>query len=422
MPVWHYQARGEGGKGAAVAGTLQAASRRDALRQLQAQGLWPVRLDEENAPRAGNGTGRPGRSLLAAMRAGGDKARRATLSRRQRLPFLEALAELVEGGLSAGEAVRMLSVRLQDEQLRTLCGVLWARLGEGATLSRAMAEQSAVFDSQTVNLIAAGEATGNLGDVLARLIRHFHEQKELRQQIVGALLYPAFICVLAFGVMLLFLFFLLPRIQGLLSSLGAKLPWTTQLMIEGSNFLLYGGPFLIAAIVGGAAALVQWRRTEAGRLATDRWVLQVPLWGDIVVRTSILNFTHTLAVLLENGVTTSEALRLTERAIDNTRLKAALREATDRVLEGAALSGSLARTGIFPALITDRIAVGEQTGNLAPGLRSVAKTYQADLSRRLQALTRVFAGAVLAFAFSFVAFLAVAIVMALLQVSGSFRL
>lgn len=421
MALWHYQARGEAGKGAIVAGSLQAGTRREALRQLQSQGLWPVRLDEESAAPARSGSGR---TAAKADAAGASRRREvvAPFNRHQRLPFLEALAELIEGGLSAGEAVRMLSARLQDVQLRALCGVLWARLGEGATLSRAMATQPAVFDAQTVNLIAAGEATGNLGDVLDRLIRHFHEQKELRQQLVAALLYPAFICVLAFGVMLIFLFFLLPRIQGLLSSLGAKLPWTTRLMVDGANFLLYAGPFILGALIAGAVALVQWRRTEKGRAATDRWVLQIPVWRELVVRTSILNFTHTLAVLLENGVTTSEALRLTERAIGNLTLKAGLREATDRVLEGTALSVSLAKTGFFPALITDRIAVGEQTGNLAPGLRAVAKTYQAELSRRLQGLTKLFAGTVLAFAFSFVAFLAVAIVMALLQVSSSFRI
>jgi type II secretory pathway component PulF len=140
------------------------------------------------------------------------------------------------------------------------------------------------------------------------------------------------------------------------------------------------------------------------------------------VQTAALNVAHTLAVLIENGVTTAEALRLTERAVNNTRIQEILHEATDRVIEGASLSASLARTGLFPPLFLDRLTVGEQTGNLAPSLRQIAKSYQANLSRRLDTAVSVSSGIVLAFTFSFVAFLAYAIVIALLQVSASFRL
>lgn len=420
MATWQYQARSNGGQGAAVAGSLQAPTRRDAIRQLQSQGLWPVRLDEEGSQATRS---RPvERAVPAASLLRRRDRRPAPFSRKQRLPFLEALAELIEGGLSAGEGVRMLAGRLQDETLRSLCGTLWSKLGEGATLSRAMASMPEVFDSQTVNLIAAGEATGKLHDVLERLIQHFEEQRELRQQLSAALVYPIFICLLAFGLMMIFLFFLLPRIQPLLNSLGAKLPWITRVLVDGSYFALHAGPFIAVALTVAAIGLWRWRKTDKGREATDRWLLQIPVVRDVVIRSSILNFTHTLAVLLENGVTTSEALRLTERAIANTRLRTLLREATDRVLEGASLSTSLAKTGFFPPLITDRLAVGEQTGNLAPGLRGISRAFQDDLSRRLRGLTKLFSGVILAFAFSFVAFLAFAIVSALLQVTASFRL
>lgn len=408
MPQFNYTARAIDGT-APAAGTVEAASRRDALRLLAARGIQPTSLNEAGAD------GRPARTPEAR------RQRRATYGRRERLPFLEALAELVEGGLSAGEAVRMLAARMQEPRLRTLCADLWSGLGEGQTLSRALASRPEVFDAQTINLIAASEATGNLKEVLHRLIRHFHEQRELRLQLVSSLLYPVFICVLAFVVMLVFLFVLLPRLQTLLNSLGGKLPPVTRLMVESSQLALHYGPFLIVALVVTAISIWRWRQTPAGKAATDGWLLQIPVARDITIRTSILNFAHTLAVLLENGVTTAEALRLTERAVDNTTVRTALREATDRVLEGSPLSASLARTGYFPPLLTDRLAVGEQTGHLAPGLRSIATSYQAELSRRLHALTKIISSAVLGTAFGFVAFLAYAIVSALLQVSASFR-
>jgi general secretion pathway protein F len=412
VPRYTYTARAVGAA-ASTAGTLDALSRREALHLLQARGLQVVRLDEEG------GAARPG---ITAGGHGNPTASSRQLTAKQRLPFLEALVDLVGAGMSAGEAVRLLAVRLQEPRLKFLCASLWARLGEGSTLSLAMAEYPAVFDRQTVNLIAAGEATGNLREVLERLIQHLTEQRDLRQKFLAALAYPALICGMSAGLGLFLLFYLLPKLQTILSSLGSKLPFATRVLVGGTNLLLYYGPFLVGAIVIGVIFFLRWRQTNDGRKQTDAWQLKLPIVRDFFVQTAAMNFAHTLAVLIENGVTTAEALRLTERAVNNTRIQEILHEATDRVIEGASLSASLARTGLFPPLFLDRLTVGEQTGNLAPSLRQIAKSYQANLSRRLDTAVSVSSGIVLAFTFSFVAFLAYAIVIALLQVSASFRL
>jgi general secretion pathway protein F len=409
MPRYLYSARAAG-SAALANGTLDALSRREALHLLQARGLQVVRLDEEGGP------------ARTTAGIGGGSAQPVHLTTRQRLPFLEALVDLVGAGLSAGEAVRLLAVRLQEPRLKSLCTTLWARLGEGSTLSQAMAEYPAVFDRQTVNLIAAGEATGNLREVLARLIQHFTEQRELRQKFLQALAYPALICCMSASLGLFLLFYLLPKLQTILNSLGGKLPFATRLLVGGSNFLLHFGPFIVGGLVLGVVLFLRWRHTPEGRRQSDAWQLRLPIVRDFVVQTAALNFAHTLAVLVENGVTTAEALRLTERAVNNTRVQEILHEATDRVIEGANLSAALARTGLFPPLFLDRLTVGEQTGNVAPSLRQIAHSYQVNLSRRLDVAVRVSSGIVLAFTFSFVAFLAYAIVIALLQVSASFRL
>lgn len=425
MPSYSYTARDS--SGASSSGTLEAPSRRDALRRLQSRGLQPTKLEEAGAsakparskPKSASPAAEP--SPFAASASG--RASRAAIAPgpTERLPFLEALADLVRGGLSAGEAVRLLSVRVQQPRLRALASALWADLSEGHTLSAAFARHPAVFDGQTVNLIAAGEATGNLRDVLERLIAHFTEQKELRSKLIAAMAYPVFVCVLAGGVILFFLFFLLPRLRGLLSSLGGELPWATKVLVNGSEFLIRYG--LIAVIVGvvGALAFWQWRRTPAGKLGSDSLALRVPLVSGYAIRATVLNFAHTLAVLLENGITTAEALRLTERTIANEALRARLREATDRVLEGESLSKALSRTGIFAPLLLDRLAVSEQTGSLAPGLRDIARTCRTDLDRWVSTFTGLISTGVLVFAFSFVGFIAFAIVSAVFEVSASFR-
>ncbi len=345
-----------------------------------------------------------------------------TPRRRDRLPFLEALHDLTASGLSAGEAVRLLSVRLKEPAMKSLCQGLWEHISEGAPLSRAMAAYPAVFDTSTVNLIAAGEATGSLSETLSRLITHLTEQKELRRELLSALAYPVFMLFVASGVILFFLFYLLPRMQTLLTSLGGKLPISTQILVRASQFILHYGIFLIAGAVFFAISLWRWRASEAGRATSDAWLLKMPIAGSFAVSQTVLAISQTLSVLLENGITTADALKMTERQIGNTVHRQAFGAASARVLEGDSLSIALARTQCFPDLILDRLAVGENTGNVVPSLKDIAKKYQKQISRQLHNLTGILSSAVLLAVFSFVGFIAFAIVSAVFQMSASFKM
>ncbi len=414
MPRFTYTARDRSGQNAN--GAIDAPSRRDALRLLSARGFHVTGMTEaSSAPTASQA-----KTKTAAPKEA-DPAK-TPLTRKERLPFLEALHDLTSSGLSAGEAVRLLSVRIKEPKLRLLSRGLWERLSEGAPLSRAMADFDAVFDPATINLINAGEATGSLNDTLARLIAHLTEQRELRRQLVAALAYPVFMVFVASLVILFFLFFLLPRLQTLLRSLGGELPLSTQLLVGFANFTLHYGIFIIAAAVFGFGAFWRWRKTEAGREATDRWLLQLPLVGPFVVAQTVLSFSQTLGVLLANGITAAEALRMTEKQIANRVHRRAFNEATGRVLEGEALSSSLARTQCFPDLVLDRLAVGENTGNVVPSLRDIARNYQKIVTNQLNIFTKVIASGVLLAVFVLVGFIAFSIVAAVFKVSASFQL
>ena len=429
MPSFNYTARDRTGQ--TVTDQVSASSRKDALRLLGARGLTPMNVQETTAGkpkpttptsqlRAPSSKPSASRSLLTA--GSSQTPAVSSLSRRERLPFLEALVDLTTSGLSAGESVRLLSTRIKEPRMRLLCSLLWEQLSEGAQLSRAMGTLPAVFDPSTLNLIQSGEATGNLNDVLARLIAHLQEQKELRQKILTSLAYPAFMMFVAGGVILFFMLFLLPRLQTLLKSLGGELPTSTRLLLGLSDFGLKYGIFVIAGLAFGAVAFWRWRQTEPGRLQTDAWALRLPIIGPFSISQTVLAFSQTLSVLLENGITTSEALRMTERQIQNRVHRAAFDEATGRVLEGEALSAALTRTGCFPDLVLDQLAVGENTGNLVPSLKKVATTYQKAITAQLNAFTSIIATVVLLGVFSFVGFIAFAIVSAVFQLSSSFKM
>ena len=416
MPRFAYSARDTAGRTARD--EVTAPSRKDALRLLTARGLQPLQLDELAA------NGRPFAPAAVKKEAGplslvagpGGK-----FSRQEFLPFLQALSELIASGLSAGEAVRLLALRLKDRELRGLSAAVWERLSEGQPLSQAMEQMPRVFDRQTVSLVRASEATGSLNEVLQRLITHHSGQRDLRRKLIAALVYPLVVCLGALGVILFFIIFLIPRLQGLLTSLGSKLPFATQLLVSVSQLLLRYGLVILPLAVFAGLLFWRWRNTEGGRATTDAWLVRLPGVRRLAIDSALLNFVQTLAVLLQNGINPAEALRLTERTVENRTVQAALREATDRVLEGESFSAALARTGYVPDLLIDRLAVGESTGHLAPCLQDIARNYSSMQSRRLEAMTTVIISGVMTFAFLFVGFIAYAIVAAVLQVSASFH-
>jgi type II secretory pathway component PulF len=416
MPTFAYSARDAAGQ--TVSAALDAPTRRDALRLITSRGLTPVNLSEQTAATK-NAVAKPGSSKLAAAVAVKKEkgVRPVRITRGQRLPFLTALHELTSGGLSAGEAVRLLAARVKEPALRALSAGLWERISEGATISRALAAYPDVFDTNTINLVASGEATGNLTEVLIRIIDHLTEQRDMQRQLMQALAYPIFLTVVATGVVLFFLFFLLPRLKTLFDALHGELPFATRFLIGLSGFALHWGILVVIVLAFAAVSLWKWRNSADGRRITDGWLLQLPVAGQFFVARTVLTFSQTLSVLLENGITTAEALRMTERQVDNTIHREAFSVATDRVLEGEALAKALARTGCFPDLVLDQLAVGENTGNLVPSLRRIAVNHQKMISAQLKFFTSVVGSAVLCTVFLFVGFIAFAIVSAVFKLS-----
>ena len=416
MPTFAYIARDRAGKSSN--GTLEAASRKDVLRILTARGLQPTQIDERSG-------GRPAAGGAAKATAAERKARKkdliSKLTRRERLPFLQALYDLTSSGLSAGESVRLLAMRLQDPMLRALCAGLWDRLSEGASLSQALNDFPAVFDASGINLIQSGEATGNINDVLERLISHLTEQQQLRRQMLNALAYPIFMLFVSGGVIIFIITFLMPRLEALLQSLGGKLPLSTRILVGFSGFAMHYGLILIGAAIFGGISFWRWRATKAGREKTDAMMLRLPFVGQFLLSQTVLSFSQTLSVLLENGITTVEALRMTERQIGNTEHRKSFKEATERVMEGEALSRALQRTGWLPPLVLDQLSVGENTGNLVPSLKKISTNYQKMIAAMVNTYTSVLTNTILMCVFAFVGFIAFAVVSAVFQLSSSIK-
>lgn len=417
MPTFTFTAKNAAG--ATQTGALEADTRKGALRQLATRGLTPVRLQEGVAPVTGTANANAHAAAEPAEPARLTRRDTQKLSRRDRLPFLRALADLLGCGVQTGDAVRMLSRRLSSGRLKTLAVAMWEGLSQGQSLSGSMRAHPTVFDEASCSLIEAGEATGNLAEIIKRLVADLEARDELRAKVINAMAYPIFIVLVAVAVILMFLFFLLPRIQTLLTSLGGKLPFATRLLIGLSELLVTWGPVLAIGIAFGSVAIVAWRRTPKGRDVLDQRVLGLPGLGAFLRDADLLRMVQTLGLLLENGITTITALALTERTILNTTIRRSFSEARLKIAEGMHISHALRNTGYFPDLITDILVIGDNTGNIVPGLHEVARFYRKRQAQMLGLFINVLSVGVLMFAFAFVALIAFGIILAVFQLSSN---
>lgn len=414
MPSFTYSAKDP--KGESVRGSIDAVNRKVALQKLSAQKLRPLSVNETGA--AGNkkqGTS----GFRALFSPEGGKTKKIALNRSVALPFLAGIHELLKCGIQSADALRMMSSRLSDPRQKFLATRFWDELRQGRSLSEAFKKQPKVFQEGVVSLIEAGEATGNLSGVLSRIVDSMEEQKAIRAKLVAALSYPCFLIVVAIGLVFLFLFNLLPRIEGLLDSLGGNLPASTKILIATANGLLNYGWIAAIGIALGIAGLVSWRSSPKGRYKFDSLILRLPGAGRIIRDVQVLQFTQTLSLLIENGIIMVQALSMAERSLSNYAMRKAFSEARTKVTEGVALSTAFKSTGFFDDMALDVFTVGENTGNVVPGLRQMSRQYSEMIDRFVKLLLGVVSTGVLLGVFVMVGMIAFGIISAVFQLSSS---
>ena len=421
MAVFFYKARDE--KGSVTSGEVEASERRLALQRLHAQGLTPITLKEGDLGafsaadklverlREWRGSKSSKTSAEIGIKTRGKKREGVGLA------VLKRLMELHSSGLPVGDSIRILSQRLSNKEQQGIVQTLWRDLSEGSTLAGAMSRQPRYFPGSISYVIEAGEATGNLAPILRKVIDYMEEKEAIRKKMIASMIYPAFICSVAIGVVVLFMTVLLPQIQGMLDRLGGEMTWSARVLIEGSNVVAQGGPFALVALVFAVIAFQQWRRTDSGLRRSDAWLLKLPLIGKIFFYGDLFQVGNLISTLLESGINTTETLRLTERTVKNTDLRERFHTARTQVNEGLSIAQAFQRNHFMPNLAVDILTVGENTGNLAHSMNEITKSFRNELTDRLTRLTALVSTGALICAFVLVALIAVGIVTSVFQVS-----
>lgn len=381
----------------------------------------PAEAPSSAAPVRKGDLARDGRNKSASiwsMQIGGGG--QTSMKRVEVLLFTSELADLIEAGMTLGQALQALANQGEDGGgQRYVCQDLCDRIVRGENFSDACAHHPKTFEPLYANMIRAAEASGAMVEVLRRLADHYERYDNMRGKIKGAMSYP--IVVMCFGILAVIgaLVWLVPTFEKVFASLGATLPLPTRILIGMSDFMISYGWALAAAAVVFAVWFSRWRRTEAGRLRIDGWKLHAPLVAGIVANGAYSTLAYTLKTLLSNGVNVLQALKIAQETCNNAVIARALEEARRRVTDGTSISGPLAASGVFPRMMTDMLAVGEQAGDMESSLEHIGKRYEKDMDRSIASFTNALEPILIVLIAGAVGFVAIAIIMAVLQVSSS---
>ena len=353
------------------------------------------------------------------MQIGGTK-QKTDMKRVEVLLFVSELADLLEAGMTLGQALQALANQGEETSAQKyVCQDLCDRIVRGENFSDACAHHPKTFPPLFSNMLRAGEASGAMVEVLRRLGDHYERDDNMRGKIKGALTYP--VIVLCFGVLAVIgaLVWIIPQFQKVFDSMGASLPLPTLILIGMSDFMVHYGWTLTIGAVVFVTWFKKWKKTESGMRKIDTWKLKAPLIKGIVAAGAYSSLAYTLKTLLSNGVNVLQALKICEETCNNAVIGDALKTARQRVTDGTTISGPLASSGVFPRMMTDMLAVGEQAGDMASSLEHIGKRYQKDMDRNIATFTNALEPILIVAIAGVVGFVAIAILMAVFKVSSS---
>jgi type IV pilus assembly protein PilC len=365
MSKFVYSARPAAG-GDIKTGELEVKTKDEVLSYLHRQKLIPVSVREKEAGISFSiGTGIKTRDIVI---------------------FTRQFATMINSGLPLVQSLDILAEQTENQFLRKVIQDVLYDVESGHTLADAMGKHPKVFTELFVNMVAAGEAGGILDTILLRLATFLEKNDALLRKIKGAMVYPAVVFSVAGIAVVILLIFVIPTFQDMFASAGVELPLPTRVVIGMSAFLK--GYWW--AVAGGTVLLVfmvrQIYQTDGGRLSIDRFLLKIPIFGDLQRKAAVARFTRTLGTLVSSGVSILEGLEITAKTAGNRVIHDAVMDSRTSIAGGETIAGPLKESGVFPPMVVQMINVGEQTGGLDEMLSKIADFYDEEVDAAVEAL------------------------------------
>lgn len=332
------------------------------------------------------------------------------------------LATQARAGIPLATSLTALVEQTENAPLKRVLSEVRQDVNEGMALAKAMNKHPKVFSSLYINMIRAGESSGNLDLVLQRLAVFLEDQNKLQGKVIGAMIYPILMLFMAGAIVSFLMISVVPKITEVYADQGQALPLITRILIAVSSFIgSWRVLILFATIAGGVVLFRRWVATEDGRRTWDKFLLKVPVVGNLIRLIALARFARTLATLLDSGVQLLPAMGIVKNILGNKILVEVVEEARLNIREGESIAVPLRRSGEFPPMMTHMISVGEQTGALEAMLENVAETYESQVDTQIEAMTSLLEPLMIIGMGGSVGFIVFAIISPILQLSqGAF--
>ena len=420
MPVYVYEAMSP--SGSEVKEEVEAASNAEAIAKIRQKGYFPTKIREKQAKKAvkkSKGKGGKGEEQALAPKRkmpfsiGG-------VSRKQLVTFTRQLSTLQDAGLPILRSLQILEQQQKPGLLKSVIGGVADEVESGASLSEAMANYPKAFDKLYVNMINAGEAGGVLDIILSRLADFMEKAQRLKKKVIGAMIYPAAVILIAVTIVSLIMIFVIPAFEEIFTDFGVELPPVTQILLGTSRWMAGGGWLYI--LFTPVAILLLWRLirlSQGGRYATDLFKIKIPILGAIVRKSTVARFTRTLGTLISAGVPILDAINITKETCGNEVFERALVKVHDAIREGESMADPLRATRIVDTIVVNMVDVGEETGDLDKMLIKVADNYDNDVDVLVSSLVSILEPVMVVILGCIVGFIVIALFMPMISLISS---
>lgn len=402
MPAFDYKA--VNAKGKSVKGVIEGDTARHVRSMLRDQGLMPTTVESCVTKKT---------DKAKSQRFG-----RGKVSTTELALLTRQLATLVESGLPLEEALTAVSEQCEKDRLKSMIMAVRTKVTEGYGLSESMADFPQVFNNLYRSMVAAGEKSGHLDNVLNRLADYTEQRQLLRAQLIQAMVYPIIMTLVATGVIVILLTAVVPQIVAQFEHLGGKLPGTTQFLIASSEFLQNYGLLVVLCLAGIGFVFSQLLKKPTFLFKYHQNILKLPLVGKVARGISTARFARTLSILSASAVPLLESMRISGEVLDNVYIKQSVKEASDKVREGASLKNSLEQTKLFPPMMLHMIASGEKSGELDHMLSRAADNQDREFEALVSISLKAFEPLLMVVMAGIVLFIVMAILQPTLQLNN----
>ena len=390
MATYTYTAVKE--RGERAAGTIDAQSESDAVGELRRQGLVVVSVSKGRGGKKSRGArskGRESQGLFSTSlsKPKGRDVSKARVKSVEMVVFTRQLSTMISSGIPLVEAIEILGEQAEDAGFRGALVDVSESVRAGKDLSQALSNHPRLFPKIYINMVKAGEASGQLDIVLTRLAEYQEATEELKQEIKSAMTYPVISLTLVLGITVFLLIFIIPKFEEMFNSMKVDLPAITKALLALSLFLQEKVLIVAMGVVVTVVGILMYFKTDKGRYFADWLKLNIPIFGPLFSKVAISRFSRTLSTLIQSGVPILGALEIVSEACGNRIVSDAVNEASESVRQGETLGEPLANSGVFPPMVTKMIAIGEKSGALEHLLEKIADFYDQQVKTTVDSLT-----------------------------------